>query len=82
MDYKIIREARLRVPFRPFTLTFNDGWKILVDEPTHLSIASNALVVADENEVPQLHHPRDVPSLDFVDERVPSADLAAWKPDL
>ena len=33
MDYQIIREARLRVPFRPFTLTFNDGWIILVDEP-------------------------------------------------
>jgi hypothetical protein len=68
MEYQAIREARLRVPFRPFTLTFSNGWTVLVDEPTHLAIAPNVLLVADEKELPRHFHPRDVTSLVYADE--------------
>jgi hypothetical protein len=74
MDYQVIREARLRVPFRPFTLTFHDGGSVRIDEPTHVAIASNVLVVPDENGIGLLLHPRDFASLTYLDEIVEKAN--------
>jgi hypothetical protein len=74
MDYRIIREARLRVPFRPFTLTFHDGHSILIEEPTRVAIASNALIVPNEKGVGHLLHPRDVASLTYADEAIGKAN--------
>jgi hypothetical protein len=68
MDYRIIREARLRVPFRAFTLTFHDGGSVFITEPTLVAIASNALIVPNNRGVGELRHPRDVVSLTYADE--------------
>ena len=63
MDYRAIREARLRKPFRPFVLRATNRRSYIVREPTHLAVASFAVGVVDTDDICVCLAPDEVRSL-------------------
>ena len=73
VDYQVIREARLRSPFRPFALRFRNGEEFFVDVPWHLAIADKVLgVVNQATGGTATRSPQDVIDLIYADEMVES----------
>ncbi len=48
MNYELIREARLREPFRRIFVKTTDGRVYFVREPEHLAVAEHMVVLYDE----------------------------------
>ena len=69
VDYQVIREARLREPFRPFVLTTTSGRRFHIGVPEHLAVAPWGLGVIDrDTEAGVLVLMKEVASLTYVDE--------------
>lgn len=66
MDYEVLRAARLRDPFRPFTLKLRDGRSFNVIEPTTMAITPDVLIVGED--LPHLYRPSEVDDLVYIDE--------------
>ena len=73
MDYRILREARLRNPFRPFHLKTVSGRVFFVDRATHMAVCDLIVAVVDEKELPVWFKPEEVESISYYDEPSPNA---------
>jgi hypothetical protein len=65
MDLKQLRDARLRIPFKPFTIRLTDGRSIPVDEPEHIAVGNGRAVVIQEDASVLWIDPALVVSLDY-----------------
>jgi hypothetical protein len=69
MDYELIREARLRYPFRPFFLKTKRGRVFFVGVPEHLAVAPKVVIVHDHTKnIPVQFSPLEVEAIIYTDE--------------
>ena len=68
MEYEVLREARLRVPFRPFTLTTKDGSVYHVIDETTMAIGPRDLMVQDNEGRAVRLGLKEVVALSYLDE--------------
>jgi len=80
MNPAIIRDARLRRPFRPFFLKAKDGRRFPVLEPEHVLVTHWLLVVVNEADSLSHMYPTEIESLEYADEPILIATLELDEP--
>ena len=69
MDYEVIREARLRRPFRPFFLRTVDGQIFFIREDVHVAVSPTVVAVYDEAQNNRaILKPSDIDGIQYADQ--------------
>jgi len=69
MDYQVIREARLRRPFRPFFLRTLDGQIFFICEDVHVVVSPIVVAIYDQGQDKHaILKPADVDGILYADQ--------------